>query len=116
MIVVLLALYTLGCAHVLRLSNRAGVGFGATAAIVAIAANVIGLFAGSTVRAFAALPLLVLGGVAAARAFRAAENQRHDSDEERHVSRAGMALVGLAIGEASIVVLVGFVWLLVEAT
>jgi hypothetical protein len=51
-----LVLYTVRCAQVIRMSNRAGLRLGTIAAILVIAANVIGVFAGAFIWALVRLP------------------------------------------------------------
>ena len=109
---VVLVFYTFGCVQVLLFSSKAMVRPGEVAAMLAITANLGAVFLGGTARAIAALPVLVLGSVAASRAFKLADDLRPDTDEERAASRAAMALVGLAIGEAIIIVVAAFMWTL----
>lgn len=83
---------------------------GVLAGTVAILANVAGVILGGTTRGLVAVPVLLIGGVAAARAFKTAEILQRDTDEERHASQTGMALVALAISEGVIILVVTFVW------
>ncbi|HVJ18063.1 MAG TPA: hypothetical protein VM686_21735 [Polyangiaceae bacterium] len=111
----LLILYSFACVQVIRLSMRAMVRPGEVAGVVGIVANVVGLAVGGWTRGAVAIPVLVLAGWAAARAFRLVDDLPRDTDEERNASRAGMALVGMAVAEALIGLVVGLVWAIDEA-
>lgn len=115
MLLLVLALYTVACVYVMRLSTRSLVRAGTFAGAAAVVANVVGAILGGSVRAVVALPVLVLGSLAASRAFNVADDLQRDTDEERNASRTGMALVALAISEGLIVLVFAFVWLIARA-
>jgi hypothetical protein len=112
MLGLLLVIYSLACLYVVRLSHAALVRAGSAAAGVTALANVAGFIFGGLVRALAALPLLLFASLAAARAFKMADDVQRDTDEEAKASRAGMALVGLAMAEGFVVLIAAFVWLI----
>ncbi len=112
MLGLVLVIYSVACLYVLRLSRAALVRAGSAAAAVTVVANVLGIIFGGLVRALAAPPLLLFASLAAARAFKLADDVQRDTDEEARASRAGMALVGLAMGEAFVVLVAAFVWLI----
>jgi hypothetical protein len=107
-----LVIYSVACLHVARLSHAALVRSGSAAAGITILANIGGIIFGGPVRAIAALPLLLFASLAAARAFKLSDDVQRDTDEEAKASRAGMALVGVAMGEAFVVLIAAFVWLI----
>jgi hypothetical protein len=109
MIFVLLFAYTLGCVQVLLMSLRGTVRFGVVAAALAIVANVPAVVFGMSLRAFLSVPIALVSGVAAMRALKFADELPRDTDAERTASRAGMALVGLAVCEILIVLVAAFV-------
>jgi hypothetical protein len=111
----LLILYSFGCVQVFRLSRRAMVRPGEVAGASAILANAVGLAVGGPARAALTLPVLVLASWAAARAFKVVDDLPRDTDEERHASRAGMALVGLAVAETLVLLVFALVWAIDEA-
>jgi hypothetical protein len=108
--IILLAIHTFGCFHVLRLARSATVRSGVTAAVAGLIANAFSLFRFG-VRPLLALPVLVAACVAVAGAFKLADDLPRDTDEERHASQTGMALVALAIAESLIMLVAAFLWM-----
>jgi hypothetical protein len=111
MLLVFLVAYTFGCVQVLRLSNQALIRAGVAASALAIAGNVAGILLGAVTRALVAVPILALGILAAVYAFKAVDELPRDSEEEQRAKKAGLALAGLALAEATLILLATFVWI-----
>jgi hypothetical protein len=54
----------------------------------------------------------VLAAVAASKAFSAADDGPRDGERERRCSQAGQALAAVAVAEAMVALVAGFVWAL----
>lgn len=83
---------------------------GVMAGVAGIIANAVSVFR-LELRPVLALPVMVIAAFAATRAFKLVDDLPRDTDEERHASRAGMALVGFAVAEGLIMLVAAFVWM-----
>lgn len=110
MFVVFVIAYTAGLLTVLRLSGSAGVRTGVVAGGVAIVANIGGLVFGAPTRAWVAPVVAILAAIAASKAFIAADDGPRDDVLERRCNQAGQSLVAVALAEAMMVVVAGFIW------
>lgn len=106
---VLWGAYSAGCIAVLRLCRHSNGAAGQNAALLAIVANVMGIALNAWVRAWLAPLVLAAAAFAASRVFAEAGEARRDTDEERALSKAAMALVALALAEAVILLIAGFI-------
>ena len=79
---------------------------------VAIIANIGAFGLGAPLRATVAPVLAIVAAFAAARAFAAADDGPRDDERERRSNQAGQGLVAVALAEATIALVAGFVWAL----
>jgi hypothetical protein len=108
--IVFLIAYTAGLVAALRLSDRASVRTGVATGAVAIIANIGALVIGAPARAWIAPVVAILAAFAASKAFVAADAGARDDELERHCNQAGQSLIAVAIAEAMIALVAGFVW------
>jgi hypothetical protein len=94
----------------MRLSKSAGVRTGVAAAGLAIIANVGVIALGAAIRAWVAPLVAIFAAVAASKAFSVADDGPRDDVLERSGDRAGQGLVAVAIAEAMMALVAGFVW------
>lgn len=92
------------------MSTAADVRTGVAAGGIAIAANIGGVVLGASARALIAPAVAILAAVAASKAFTAADNGPRDDELERRCNQAGQSLVAVAIAEALMALVAGFVW------
>ena len=89
-------------------SRGAALTIGVVAGLVAVSANLAGVGFGYEVRAAMALPVLGATAVAVRFGFRLADALPAGTDDQRRASEAAIALVGLAIAELLLLVILAF--------
>ena len=111
-----LGFYAAACIFAWHLSRRLSYSKGKVAALCTIAANVLPVVPGVPLMLRFILSPAILGLTisATAGAFRRSDDERRDRERAETWTKAGMALAGIAVLEAALLVIGGLIWLAMQ--